>query len=262
MRQCARRCGVAGSVIQYFVYRPLSQNLVFYSSSWTCANYVSLFFICSFSFLIKKLQKRERTCRAYMKVLEQCLCPLCLLPSPPLSLCYCICPSQSSAACTVCTVMYSLLPVLPAFLSNCTQRQSYPKCFPSQREVISNYWGGFFTWMCMCLCVFSPPSMRWQRCCILFFILFFPIVCFLSVYSRLHVWMHNTTTQTNILLLHPSHYSFAEGFAALLQFLLLYETSLQYKTLLNIASNTVHLWFIQAFFFFQVPSPDLSLHVK
>lgn len=72
---------------------------------------MSLFFICSFSFLIKKLQKRERTCRAYMKVLEQCFCPLCLLPSSPLFLCYCI----SSAACTLCTVMYCLLPVLPVF---------------------------------------------------------------------------------------------------------------------------------------------------
>lgn len=55
------------------------------------------------------------------------------------------------------------------------------------------------------------------------FIQFFSIVCFLSVYPRLHVWMHNTTTQTNILFLHPFHYSFAEGFAALLQYLLLYE---------------------------------------
>ena len=54
---------------------------------------MSLFFICSFSFLIKKLQKRERTCRAYMKVLEQCFCPLCLLPSPPLFLCYCTVPA-------------------------------------------------------------------------------------------------------------------------------------------------------------------------
>lgn len=69
-----------------------------------CKLCVSIFYICS-SFLIKKLQKRERTCRAYMKVLEQCFCPLCLLPSPPLFLCYCICPGPSSAACTLCTVL-------------------------------------------------------------------------------------------------------------------------------------------------------------
>ncbi len=92
--------------------------------------------------------------------------------------------------------------------------------------------------------------MRWQHI-LLFFYPVFPFVCFLSVYSRLHVWMHNTTTQTNILFLHSSHYSFAEEFTALLQFLLSYERSLHYKTLLNIALSTVHLWFIQTFYFFK-----------
>lgn len=46
------------------------------------------------------------------------------VPSIPV-LPYCICPSPSSAACTLSTVVYTLLPVLPAFLSNSfTQKHS------------------------------------------------------------------------------------------------------------------------------------------
>lgn len=130
-------------------------------SSWTCANYVSLFFICSLSFLIKKkkkkLQKRERTCRAYMKVLEQCFCPLCLLPPPPLFLCYCVGPSPSSAACTLCTVMYSLLSALPFFFFffNClTHRHSRTQSAfsKSKRSHLK-----LLRWLLYgCVCVFSP----------------------------------------------------------------------------------------------------------
>lgn len=105
----------------------------------------------------------------------------------------------------------------------------------SQRNLLLQRW---LLYMDVSLC--CSPAMRWQQWCISFFILF-PIICFLSVDSRLHVWMHNIATQTNILFLHPSHYLFAEGFAALLNVLLLYHCSIQYKTLLNIASNTAHL---------------------
>lgn len=141
---------------------------------------MSLFFICCFSFLIKKLQKRERTCRAYMKVLEQCFCPLFLLPSPPLFLCYCICPSPSSAACTLCTVVYSLH-VLPALLSNClthrcnrTQTAFKVNQKPSPITEVASFHGCVYVSLC-----FFFPSVCWQQWCILFFILFFPFVCFL-----------------------------------------------------------------------------------
>lgn len=45
--------------------------------------------------------------------------------------------------------------------------------FLSQREVISNYWGGFFMDVSV---FFPPPSIHWQSC-ILSFSLVFPIVC-------------------------------------------------------------------------------------
>lgn len=50
----------------------------------TCLYFVSVLFLLK----QKKLQKRERTCRAYMKVLKQSFCPLCLQLLSPLFLYY------------------------------------------------------------------------------------------------------------------------------------------------------------------------------
>lgn len=80
-----------GRFISWFFHPALTPLLflpILYSSSWTCANYMSLFCICSFPSQTKKLQKRERTCRAYMKVLKQSFCPLCLQLLSPLFLYY------------------------------------------------------------------------------------------------------------------------------------------------------------------------------
>lgn len=164
-----------------------------------------------------------------MKVLEQCFCPLCLLP--PLFLCYCIyAPAQvqqhvpSALSCT------PFLTVLPAFLSNClTHRDNRTQSAFQVKEKSSPITEVASLHGCVCVSVVFFPTL-YALTAMLYFVfhsVFSRLYVFSSVYSRLHVWMHNTTTQTNILLLHPSHYSFAEGFAALLQFVLLYESSFQ-----------------------------------
>lgn len=113
-------------------------------------------------------------------------------------------PRPRSTACTLCTVVYSLLPVLPAFLSNClTHRHNCTQSAFSNSKRSHLQLPRWRLYMDVSLCVFFFLPL-YALAEILFFILFFPIVCFLSVYSRLHVWMRNTTTQTNILFLHSS----------------------------------------------------------
>lgn len=135
-----------------------------------------------FPFQIKqKLQKRERTCRAYMKVLEQSALFVCC-PPPPLYLCNCVCPSPSSAACTVCTVMYSLFSAHPFFffliIALHTDTARLKLLFTS------NYSGAFVTWMC--LCTPAPP----HALAVVYLILSgVPYCVFPSISSRLLAWM-------------------------------------------------------------------------
>lgn len=120
--------------------------------------------------------------------------------------------------------------------------QSY---FLNQREVISISWGGFFTWMCFCV---FPPTMHWQQWCILFSFSF----------SRLYVFLVFTQDCTCGCItprLKQTSCSYIPFIIHLLKDLLLCcnicfytKGCLQYKTLLNIASNTVH--FFKPFFFF------------
>lgn len=135
-----------------------------------------------------------------MKVLEQCFCPLCLLPPPPLFLCYCVCPSPSSAACTLCTVMYSLFLRFLFFLSNClTHRHSLIKVlFLSQREVNSNYWGDFYTWMCLC---FFPSLCTGSGVFLFFFLLLcVSYKCSLKI-ARLDPKHHDSNQHPVLILL-------------------------------------------------------------
>lgn len=193
-----------------------------------CKSCVSIFFISSFSFLIKKASKTRKDMQGIhegtgamplstlLAAVPSCIPVLLYMPQPKFSSMY---PLHCHSPSSLCFLLS---------LSNClTHRHNRTQsAFKCQREVSSNYRGGFFTWMC--LCVFPP--LLYALTAMVYF-LFFPIVCFLSVYSRLHAWMHNTTIQTNIPFLHPSHYSFAEGFPALLHFLLLNESSIHHKTL-------------------------------
>lgn len=114
--------------------------------------FISLFFPC----LLKKLQKRERTCRAYMKVMERCFCPTLLAPTPPPSL-YLRCRvdlSPSSAACSPlhCHVfppsspsfiffLYLLFIYVYVFIASCVQAH------------ILYYLRG--SYLCSCGCLFS-----------------------------------------------------------------------------------------------------------
>lgn len=136
-----------------------------------------------------------------MKVLEQRFCLLCLLPPPPplpsLYLCYCVDLSPSSAACSLCTVMYSpLLPELHLFIYLC-----FFFLLPRTRRHTSCFiWGGLF--MQLCLCVFLP-SMRRQWWILSFFLVlsFFVCLFLIRVYTRLHGWMPNTPSRASISIL-------------------------------------------------------------
>lgn len=134
------------------------------------------FFICSFSFLIKKLQKRERTCRAYMKVLEHLLLPalLAAVPSSP-PLCYCIRPGhiQQHAPSTLSCTPSSLCSLL--FLSNClTHRHNCTQSAFSNSKRSHLQLLRWLLYMDVSLCFFFSPSMRWQRFC---FSLCFSLLC-------------------------------------------------------------------------------------
>lgn len=94
----------------------------------TCLHFFDLFF--SLLWLNEKLQKRERTCRAYMKVPEPCFCLFLLAATPtyhphppPPFLCNCVWPPPQTAACTLFTVTCSLLSAslyfIPELLSIC-----------------------------------------------------------------------------------------------------------------------------------------------
>lgn len=138
-----------------------------------------------------------------------------------------ICPAQAQqhASSALSSIPSSLLPAFfPLFffslfeLNSITRRQVY-----TQNTFLS-LWSPInetpSLHECLCVCVFNPHS-QWVGSNGVFF--FLPVVCFLSVCSRLHVWLCNSAIQTNILFLHPSHYSFTEGFAALMQCFLFYE---------------------------------------
>lgn len=136
-----------------------------------------------------------------MKVLEQCFCPLFLLPPLPTPLlCSCVtvyAPAQVQQHVPLCTVMYPSLCFLLLWVIALHADQSYPKCFPSQTEVISNYWGGFLSWMCICVSVLFFSLALCMLKAMVYFV-FHPVFpLFVSVYSRLHVWMHNITIQTS-----------------------------------------------------------------
>lgn len=146
-------------------------------SSWTCANDLSFFLICSFSYLIKKASKTRKDMQGIHEGTGAMLLPT-LLAAAPSSIPVLLCmpqPKFSSMYPLHCHVLP--LSALPFFLSNClTHRHSLIKVLLlSHREVNSNYWGDFFTWMCLCLF----PSLCTGSGVILLFFLLFRIVCFL-----------------------------------------------------------------------------------
>lgn len=133
-----------------------------------------------------------------MKVLEQCFCLLCLLPPPPLSLSMLLCwpqPKFSSMLPLHCHVLPPPLPELHLFIYLCfffvLRTRRHTSCF---------IWGGLF--MQSCLCVFLP-SMRRQWWILSFFLVlsFFLCLSLIRVYTRMHVWMPNTTSRASILIL-------------------------------------------------------------
>lgn len=114
-----------------------------------------------FLFLIKKkkLQKRERTCRAYMKVRK-----LAAVPS-------CSCTTVSAAACLLCTVTSSLLPVLPAFFwvialhAATVVLRVLSKSNRSHLQLLRCLLFRGCVRVFLCFVVFfslPPPSMHWQ----------------------------------------------------------------------------------------------------
>lgn len=179
----------------------------------TCLYFVSVLFLLK----QKKLQKRERTCRAYMKVLKQSFCPLCLQLLSPLFLyyrtVYALAQVQQHApsplSCTPSSLCFLLFWVIASH-KNTVVFKVLPKSKRSHLQLlrwllfVTVYVSSFFFLSCM----------HWQLWCILLFLPFVPVIIF-CVYSRLHAYMNNSTTQADILFLHPPHYSFDEGFAAL-----------------------------------------------
>lgn len=155
---------------------------------------------------------------------------LVAVPSSVPVLVYCIRsqPKFSSMYPLHCRVL-SLLPVLPAFLSN---------CLAIRHKVLSkskrSYWGGFFSQMCICVCVFffSPVYERWCIMSLLFSQLY---VC-----SRLHVWMHNTTTQTDCSVLTSLILFICWRICSFIAIFFSHQRSFLYKMLLNVPSNTAH----------------------
>lgn len=111
-----------------------------------CKFYVSILYLFFF-FSNIKASKTRKDMQGVHEGTGATLLPTLLVavPSSVPVLVYCICPSPSSAACTLCTVVYSLLPVLPAFLSNCLAHR-HKVLSKSKRS----YWDGFSP---MCICV-------------------------------------------------------------------------------------------------------------
>lgn len=184
-----------------------------YSVSWLCKKkkLVNLqiiqcgsIFISFFPCLLKKLQKRERTCRAYMKVMERRFRPTLLAPPLPTFFLRCrVDLSPSSAACSLCTVMYSPPPPRASFsfciciyicvCFYCLMRAGthlvlseggwegliyavVPVCFPSQRETtaVNFCCPSRCSLLCLsCTCLPRDCTCGWLRL-LLFLLYIFP----------------------------------------------------------------------------------------
>lgn len=135
-------------------------------------------FYLFFFFSNKKASKTRKDMQGIHEGTGAMLLPTLLVavPSSVSVLVYCLCPSPSSAACTLCTVVYSLLPVLPAFLSN---------CLAIRHKVLSkskrSYWGGFLSRMCICVSVFFFSPIYELTEMVYFAFIVFQIVCLLEI---------------------------------------------------------------------------------
>lgn len=173
-------------------------------------------FYLFFFFSNKKASKTRKDMQGIHEGTGAMLLPTLLVavPSSVSVLVYCLCPSPSSAACTLCTVVYSLLPVLPAFLNN---------CLAIRHKVLSkskrSYWGGFLSQMCICVSVFFSLSCLWVDKDGVFYFYYFQKCMF-----TLDCTSGCVTPQLkqSVLFLHSSHYSFAEGFAPLFKFVIFF----------------------------------------
>lgn len=138
---------------------------ILYSSSWTCANYVSIFYLFFF-FSNKKASKTRADMQGIHEGTGAMLLPnsSCCRPPPPLFLCYCICPQPKFSS------MYPLhCHVLPPPCASCLffffcwvitlhTDAIVPKVLSkSKRSHLQLLRWLFFMDVYMCLCVFSPP---------------------------------------------------------------------------------------------------------
>ena len=152
---------ISHSAVSLCIDLTVSQGLDSTQLMNLCKNYVSLFFICFFFFSnLKKKKKASKTRKDMQGIHEGIgakLLPtlLAAAPPPPPLLYPCAtvsAPATSSAACALCTVLYSPSPCAFCFffylfiflILPYTETQSQPKVlffffFLSQREVISNY---------------------------------------------------------------------------------------------------------------------------
>lgn len=200
-----------------------------------------------------KLQKRERTCRAYTKVLKQCFCPICLLLFPLFLHC-CMCPGPSPAACTFMHC-HTHPPSLCFLLYWVTAWHSATKYSLRQREVILVSWGGFFSLDVFLCC--SPLFLHWQLWCVLS-ITPHSLLYVYGVYLKLHAWMHKTTIQANILFFYPFHYTSNEGFTALFPvffplLFFIFSTKAQKKNIFMFCLDSLRL-----FLYFEIQSHQMT----
>lgn len=204
---------------------------------WTCRLYsVGLFLSLFFPCLLKKLQKRERTCRAYMKVMERRFRPTLLAPPPPHFFSPLSCwpqPKFSSMLPLHCHVSPPSSPSFIFFL----YLYLYMCMFllpHARRHTSCIIWGGGRggSYLCSCACLFSFSTCDDSGELLLSFPLF-PIVSLLYVFTpRLHVWMASPS-------LVPLVYFCLNLFFFFFCLHLQPERALQSSSLLNIA-NLAH----------------------
>lgn len=132
--------------------------------------------------------------------------------------------------CASCVILFYF------FSEQLFDTQPYPFALQVKEKSPPISEGSFFFFFCFSYlsCFFCAiTGALWF---ILSFVLHF-LLCVYCVCSRVHAWMPNNTTRANILFLHPSHYSFDLGFAALLQRFCF--CSAQHQTPFNCTSSDV-----------------------